>query len=65
MKELDVLLVRYLDQVLSAAGAAETRDFDRFLELPDPELARYLLAGERPADPEFAAIAAAARRTRP
>jgi succinate dehydrogenase flavin-adding protein (antitoxin of CptAB toxin-antitoxin module) len=65
MKELDVLLLRYLDQVLVTVGPAETSHFDRFLDLPDPELARYLLAGERPADPDFAAIAAAARRTRP
>jgi succinate dehydrogenase flavin-adding protein (antitoxin of CptAB toxin-antitoxin module) len=43
MKELDVLLGTWLDRHWSAADEAERRRFARFLELPDPEIAGYLL----------------------
>ncbi|MCC7462572.1 MAG: succinate dehydrogenase assembly factor 2 [Gammaproteobacteria bacterium] len=56
MKELDLLLERWLAQHYPAAGPAERQAFAEFLELPDPELARYLLGGERPTQPAFAAI---------
>ena len=46
MKELDVLLERWLDQHAAAASAAEHAAFESLLDLQDPELARYLLAGE-------------------
>ena len=46
MKELDVLLERYLERDLSSATRDEISLFAEFLELQDPELARYLLAGE-------------------
>jgi len=58
MKELDLLLERWLRERYPAASPAERAAFAAFLELPDPELARYLLAGERPAEPAFARIAA-------
>jgi hypothetical protein len=32
------------------------------LDLPDPELAAYLLRGELPTDPDLAALVAAIRR---
>lgn len=43
MKELDLLLRDYLDQLWPAAASAERDAFARLLELPDPELASYLL----------------------
>jgi succinate dehydrogenase flavin-adding protein (antitoxin of CptAB toxin-antitoxin module) len=43
MKELDLLLREYLDQHWAAASSAERDAFARLLELPDPELASYLL----------------------
>jgi antitoxin CptB len=46
MKELDVLLQRWLDRRYDAASSDERASFEAFLELPDPELARYLLRGE-------------------
>jgi succinate dehydrogenase flavin-adding protein (antitoxin of CptAB toxin-antitoxin module) len=61
MKELDVLLEPFAGRVLHSAGALERGALARLLELPDPELARYLLAGERPEDPELAALAARIR----
>jgi antitoxin CptB len=58
MKELDLVLERWLARCYPAASAAERQAFAEFLELPDPELARYLLGGERPEQPAFAAIVA-------
>ncbi len=54
MKELDVLLERFAQQVLPQASAADCRVFAEVLELPDPLLARYLLGGESPAEPHLA-----------
>ncbi|MFN7273428.1 MAG: succinate dehydrogenase assembly factor 2 [Gammaproteobacteria bacterium] len=62
MKELDVMLVRWLDGPGQGASSAETAHFDRLLDLPDPELAAYLLRGEPATDPELAALVAAIRR---
>ena len=57
MKELDVLLERFARKRLGSADAAERHTFARFLELPDPLLADYLLRSEVPPEPEFAALA--------
>ena len=54
MKELDVLLERFAEQVLPQASQAECRLFAELLALPDPLLARYLLGGEPPAEPHLA-----------
>ena len=62
MKELDVMLVRWLDGPGRGASSAETAHFERLLGLPDPELAGYLLRGEPPEDPHLAALVAAIRR---
>jgi antitoxin CptB len=61
MKELDVLLERYLERDLSSATRDEISLFAEFLELQDPELARYLLAGEPAPDPRLAALVARIR----
>jgi antitoxin CptB len=56
MKELDFLLVRYLRERYSQAASDERAAFADFLELPDPDIARYLLAGDVPTDPRRAAL---------
>lgn len=56
MKELDLLLVRYLKTHHTGAPIAERQAFEQFLELPDPEIARYLVAGDVPDDPKLAAL---------
>ncbi len=61
MKELDVLLEPFAGRLLPSAAAVERGALARLLQLPDPELARYLVAGERPEDPELAALAARIR----
>jgi antitoxin CptB len=48
MKELDVLLGRWINERHEAASSAQQADFERFLDLPDPDMARYLLGREEP-----------------
>jgi succinate dehydrogenase flavin-adding protein (antitoxin of CptAB toxin-antitoxin module) len=56
MKELDFLLLRYLRERHPGAAAEEREAFVQFLELPDPDLVRYLLAGDVPDHPHLAAL---------
>jgi len=43
MKELDVLLTRYVDQRFAAAPAAEQQEFERLLGAQDPVIYAYCL----------------------
>ena len=54
MKELDVLLERFAQQLLPQASVADCRLFSELLDLPDPLLAGYLLGGEVPSEPHLA-----------
>jgi antitoxin CptB len=54
MKELDILLQRWLTARYDGATEVQRARFEALLELPDPDLAAYLLGGLRPADPEVA-----------
>ena len=54
MKELDVLLERFAEQLLPRASDAECQVYARLLALPDPLLAQYLLGGGSPAEPHLA-----------
>jgi antitoxin CptB len=56
MKELDVLLERFAQPHLAAAGAGERELFARFLELPDPLLAEYLLGDAIPPEADLARL---------
>ena len=56
MKELDFLLLRYLREHFRDAASDERAAFAEFLELPDPDIAGYLLAGDVPSDPRHAAL---------
>ena len=53
MKELDLVLTRYLRQRWPAATVTERACFERILELPDPLLAACLTGRERAPDPEL------------
>jgi succinate dehydrogenase flavin-adding protein (antitoxin of CptAB toxin-antitoxin module) len=48
MRELDVLLVGYLEQRYESAADAEKAAFSKVLDLADPELMGYLLHKEVP-----------------
>jgi antitoxin CptB len=56
MKELDVLLERYAHNLQFPASAAERGAFARLLDLPDPQLAAYLLGQDVPRDPALAGL---------
>lgn len=56
MKELDVLLTRWLERGWPAADADRRRTFERLLEQPDPDLADWLIHGIRPAEASLAAL---------
>jgi antitoxin CptB len=48
MKELDILLTRYLDERYGAAPAQEQLAFRQLLEAQDPLIYAYCLGQERP-----------------
>jgi antitoxin CptB len=64
MKELDVLLERFARDALPSASDSERRALTRFLELPDPLLADYLLGQAVPPEPELARLATRIRTFR-
>lgn len=53
MRELDVLLERYLEERYPSAAVAEQQAFEALLELPDPQLFAYLMKKETPANPDW------------
>lgn len=61
MKELDVLLERWIVRDLPGADAATVERYMALLTLQDPELARYLVNGEPHPDPELARVIACIR----
>ncbi len=56
MKELDLLLTRYVRERYLGAPAAQREAFEALLTLPDPEIADYLLGYGIPADAELAQV---------
>ena len=56
MRELDVLMTRWLERDWPAASSAERSAFQQLLALQDPELAEYLLRGEPHPDPIAATV---------
>ena len=55
MKELDVLLTRYMDERFCGASNAEQEAFRLLLETQDPVLYGYCLGSDRP-PPQFLAL---------
>lgn len=62
MKELDVLLERWVSEAAPAASTEQLSAFEQLLTLQDPQLARYLLAGEPHPDPVTASLIERLRR---
>jgi antitoxin CptB len=56
MRELDLLLLAWLEGAFDTASGEERACFAALLELPDPQLARYLTAAERPEDAGLATL---------
>jgi antitoxin CptB len=55
MRELDELLSAYLEREYTAADSGEKAAFQALLELPDPDLASYLLQ-QRTSPPGLAVV---------
>ena len=58
MRELDVLLERYLRERYPSAPAAEQQAFAALLDLPDPELLAFVMRQRVPADPHWVHVIA-------
>ncbi len=65
MRELDLMLNAWLETSFEHAGAQQRAEFEQLLELPDPELERYLLWAVRPDEPQRAVLVQAIRGLRP
>lgn len=62
MRELDTLLVDYLEQVYPQSSDDEKASFERVLALPDPQLIAYLLQREDCLKPDIKAVIDRIRR---
>ena len=56
MKELDLLLEDWLARGWPAADAARRNAFARLLDATDPQLAAWLIGGQRPVDAALARL---------
>ena len=65
MRELDVMLGRYLDRAWETASSAERCAFAQLVELQDPELFGYLVGGTSPPEDAQRAVVACIRRLGP
>jgi antitoxin CptB len=54
VKELDVVLTRYVETQYDDASDAEKKNFDSLLEYQDPDILRFVLRQEVPADKAIA-----------
>jgi antitoxin CptB len=54
MRELDVVLGRFLEQGYEELSESQKLLFGQFLELQDPELYAYVLGRAKPQDPALA-----------
>ncbi len=61
MKELDILLDRYVRSQVAAASPQDRGTLKELLELPDPVLADYLFGHTPVSDPHMARLVAAIR----
>ena len=65
MRELDVMLTRYLDRVWETASPGERDAFAQLVELQDPELFGYLVGRSTPDEDAQRAVVACLRRLGP
>jgi len=65
MKELDILLERYVRSGVGQASAEERATLTQLLELPDPHLADYLFGHIPASDPRIARLVADIRGRHP
>ena len=63
MRELDLLMSRWLEERYAAATPEQQAGFRRLLEAPDPDLYGWMIGRERPDDPVLARLVDAIRET--
>jgi len=63
MKELDVIMSRYLEHHYESASTADRDKFKLLLEMPDPDLYDLLLGRGEVTDPELRQIIGVLRNT--
>jgi antitoxin CptB len=56
MKELDLLLLNYLEHTYPGAPAAEQQAFESLLQMPDPDLYSLILGRIESADKDIARV---------
>ncbi|NJN46176.1 MAG: succinate dehydrogenase assembly factor 2 [Candidatus Competibacteraceae bacterium] len=56
MKELDIVMLAYLERHYETASVDDQRIFEELLDLQDPQLYAYLLGRETPADAAVADV---------
>lgn len=56
MRELDQLMLRYLDRCWLAAGPGERADFEQLLDTEDDRLWRWVMGREVPEDAKLARL---------
>jgi antitoxin CptB len=62
MRELDVLLLRYLEDEYPQASLADRAAFAQILELQDPEIFGYLVGRQTPEEASLRNVVARIRR---
>lgn len=60
MKELDLVMLRILDAVTASGSASDLDAFRRLLEVEDPEIWRWVIGKDAPADADFGRLIGAA-----
>jgi len=63
MRELDALLVRFVEDVYPSLVPEDQLRFSQLLELPDPDLHACLVGRQEPPDPDLARLLARIRAT--
>jgi len=56
MREIDVLLTRYIDERYAMASPAHQSAFRDLLDAPDPLIHAYFLGRQAPADPVLSSL---------
>jgi antitoxin CptB len=65
MKELDTVLLRFLEQDYEQSGQLIRDAFCRILEMPDPQIFDYLLGRQTPESPDLIYVIDSLSRHRP
>ena len=63
MKELDLLLINYLENIYPSAEPSEREAFEQLLEMADPDLYTLITGKTHTEDPQMARVAEVLRRT--